>query len=140
LDSHLLWLFVFFLITQMPPLIILALPIFLYRFVWPTLKRKMAAPSSSRRVLAAVARDSPKTVNPGGNEHTGRLSANLARWRQSGYPARWIEMQRGQWDHAAWLRLLDDLRRSEYWPMDADSVGAVLEETRRRQKDAKPRT
>ncbi len=53
---------------------------------------------------------------------------NLARWQASGRPRAWVEARRGNWDHAAWLGLLDDLRRSPFWPMQPDSVGAVLEE------------
>ncbi len=42
-----------------------------------------------------------------------------------------MEARRGQWGHAEWLALLDELKRSPYWPLDPDSVGLVLEETKR---------
>ena len=57
---------------------------------------------------------------------------NLRRWRESGQPWTWVEARRGQWDHDAWLGLLDDLKRSSFWPMNPDAVGLVLEETRQK--------
>lgn len=55
---------------------------------------------------------------------------NLRRWQESGKPLRWIENHAGVWDHAAWLDLLATLEQSEYWPLDPDAVGALLEELR----------
>lgn len=58
--------------------------------------------------------------------------SNLTRWQTSGWPKRWAEEHRYSWNHQDWLSLLEDLRKSPYWPMDPDKVGAVVEETRRR--------
>src|SRR5882724_6090028 len=55
---------------------------------------------------------------------------NLRRWQESGQPLRWIERHAGAWDHTAWLDLLAALQQSEYWPLDPDAVGALLEELR----------
>jgi hypothetical protein len=52
---------------------------------------------------------------------------NLRRWRESGQPRAWVEARRGKWDHAAWLVLLEELKRSPYWPMRPEAVGLVLE-------------
>src|SRR5262249_43660291 len=57
---------------------------------------------------------------------------NLQRWRQSGQPWQWIASNRGIWNHDDWLTLLDELRGSEFWPLDPAAVGAVLEELRPR--------
>lgn len=59
-----------------------------------------------------------------------RLWWNLRRWRDSGQPRRWIEARGGHWDHGDWLGLLEGLRRSEFWPLEPDAVGALLEQTR----------
>jgi hypothetical protein len=56
--------------------------------------------------------------------------SNLRRWRESGQPLRWIERHTGAWDHAAWLDLVASLEQSEFWPLDPDAVGALLEELR----------
>jgi hypothetical protein len=57
---------------------------------------------------------------------------NLERWEASGEPHRWVEAQRGRWDHADWVRLLASLERSEFWPLAPEAVGRVLEEARQR--------
>lgn len=53
---------------------------------------------------------------------------NLRRWRDTETPSRWVEERQGQWGHADWLALLDDLRRGGFWPIDLDGVGQALEE------------
>lgn len=58
--------------------------------------------------------------------------ANVARWRNSGLPKRWVDEHHYSWDHRDWLRLLKDLRASKYWPMDPDKVGEVIEEIKQR--------
>jgi hypothetical protein len=56
---------------------------------------------------------------------------NVRRWRESGQARSWVESHQGRWDHQEWLALLDELRRSPFWPMHPDAVGTVLEEVRR---------
>jgi hypothetical protein len=56
---------------------------------------------------------------------------NLLRWEQSGFPQKWVEDHHGQWTHSDWLDLLEKLKRTEYWPMDPDSIGRVIEEKRK---------
>jgi hypothetical protein len=60
-------------------------------------------------------------------EHRRRW-ANLRRLAGTGRLRRWVEDREGRWDHAAWLELLGELRRSHYWPLDPDAVGEALEE------------
>jgi hypothetical protein len=52
---------------------------------------------------------------------------NLRRWEASGQPRLWVEARQGHWTHVDWLALVADLRRSEFWPLDLDAIGAVLE-------------
>ena len=40
----------------------------------------------------------------------------------------WVESHKGQWNHGDWLALLDELKRSHFWPVQPAAVGAVLEE------------
>ncbi len=56
------------------------------------------------------------------------IGENVRRWRQSSQPWRWVEAHQGSWNHDDWLKLLAELRESEYWPMIPDEVGRVLEE------------
>jgi hypothetical protein len=55
---------------------------------------------------------------------------NLQRWQESGQARLWVEMRGGQWNHHDWLALLDMLRRSEFWPVDPEQVGRVVETIR----------
>ena len=55
---------------------------------------------------------------------------NLARWKASGEPGKWVRQHDLKWGHQDWLDLLASLRRSEFWPMDEASIGAALEATR----------
>lgn len=52
---------------------------------------------------------------------------NLQRWLASGYPSRWVGAHPNGWDHQQWLSLLGELGASDYWPLDAASVGSHLE-------------
>jgi hypothetical protein len=63
---------------------------------------------------------------------------NLLRFSDSGLARRWVEEHQGGWTHQDWLTLLEQLRRSDFWPMHPDELGAVLEELRAEQEE--PRT
>lgn len=52
---------------------------------------------------------------------------NLRRWQEAGAAARWVEARQGRWGHEDWSALLDDLRRSAFWPLDPEQVGHLLE-------------
>ncbi len=56
---------------------------------------------------------------------------NLRRWRESGQPRAWVEAHNGRWNHEDWLALLEVLKRSPYWPLHPDAVGATLEDAKR---------
>jgi hypothetical protein len=57
---------------------------------------------------------------------------NLKQWKASGEPQRWVERHNYSWNHDDWLSLLNSLEKSDYWPINADDVGAVLEDLKRR--------
>jgi len=63
-----------------------------------------------------------------GKRATASPEKNLARWRDSGQPRLWIKDHKGRWNDQDWLSLLDALKQSEFWPMEPDAVGAVLED------------
>jgi hypothetical protein len=66
------------------------------------------------------------------NDEEERIKeSNLARWQKSEEPIRWADGHQYSWNHQDWLLLLEDLRKSSYWPMNPDKVGAVLEEIKR---------
>jgi len=82
------------------------------------------------REPAAVA-ERPKTVPAAARKPaTPDEAENLRRWRESGQARAWVETRGGRWDHAGWLALLEELKRSPYWPMQPDAVGLVLEEVK----------
>ena len=56
-----------------------------------------------------------------------RPARNLRRWIESGQPRQWVASRCGTWDHHDWLMLLANLRHSEFWPLNPDAVGTVLE-------------
>jgi hypothetical protein len=69
----------------------------------------------------------PTPDRPGAVE---KETDNLRRWRDSGQPRQWVKSHQGSWNHDDWLALLDELKRSAFWPMLPDAVGSVLEETK----------
>jgi hypothetical protein len=60
-----------------------------------------------------------------------RHTQNLLRWERSEFPARWVADHHGQWNHADWLDLLERLRHTDFWPMEPDAIGRVLERLKR---------
>jgi hypothetical protein len=84
-----------------------------------------AAPQASEPRPAAKETAGPKTTAE--TLKPSSEAENLRRWRDSGQPRTWVESRRGQWDHAAWLGLLEELKRSPYWPMPPEEIGKVLE-------------
>lgn len=79
----------------------------------------------------AAPEERPRTTGSSVRPATADEADNLRRWRESGQARAWVEARGGRWDHAAWLTLLEELKRSPYWPMQPDAVGLVLEETQR---------
>jgi hypothetical protein len=95
-------------------------------------KREPAVATEKPKPAPAVA--APAVVEPPPAPKPPALPPeveNLTRWQASGQARAWVDARRGQWDHAAWLVLLDDLQRSPFWPMKPEAIGAVLEEHKR---------
>lgn len=88
-------------------------------------KRPIAAPDARS---GASARHEISLPPP---ELPGREVENLRKWRASGQARAWVATHQGQWNHDDWLGLLEELKRSPFWPMHPDAVGQVLEETKR---------
>jgi hypothetical protein len=83
---------------------------------------------------AAHTRTEEKTA--AGNERPaksdrGSPDENLRRWQESGRPRAWVEAHHGEWNHEEWLGLLEELKRSPFWPMHPDDVGETLEQAKR---------
>ena len=53
---------------------------------------------------------------------------NLQTWLRGPDPYTWVVWRDGHWNHEDWTCLLDHLRVSQYWPMDANAVGQAVEE------------
>ncbi len=100
-------------------------------------ERPVAAPVPPKREPAVVEEPKPAPAAvveaPAAPKPPARPPEveNLARWQASGQARAWVEARGGNWDHAAWLGLLDDLQRSSFWPMQPEAIGAVLEEYKR---------
>lgn len=93
--------------------------------------RTASGGGSQGRTAPSLAEEGRPSGGGRGQEPRPAEGENLRRWRQSGGPRSWVESRHGQWGHAEWLALLDELRRSPFWPMHPDEVGAVLEEHKR---------
>ena len=62
-------------------------------------------------------------------EHREQEEAeNLRRWRDADQARIWVEACQGKWTHADWTGFLENLQRSEFWPMDPSAVGDVVEQ------------
>src|SRR6266436_5632190 len=85
-------------------------------------KAKSAPAAGPANGLAAA----PAPVRPAPPSPESRPAAptseaeNVRRWRESGQAQAWIEVHKGQWNHDDWLKLLDTLKRSAFWPVKPD--------------------
>lgn len=61
---------------------------------------------------------------------------NLLRWERSGFPRKWVDDHHGQWGHSDWLALLESLKRTAFWPMEAEAIGRALEEQKKARHQA----
>ena len=84
-------------------------------------------PFKKRGGTSQAKRDAGK-IHRGSESLTGE---NLERWKASGEPKRWIISHNYSWNHNDWSSLLEALKKSDYWPMNPDDVGAILEEEKR---------
>jgi hypothetical protein len=97
--------------------------------------RTLIARENSKLKPAGDAKE--RAATPPRKEESGRQALanpedeNLRRWRESGQARAWVEARQGCWNHDDWLALLEELKGSSLWPMKADAVGLMLEETKR---------
>jgi hypothetical protein len=94
-------------------------------------EQTQASPDNEEPTHAAKAREQSASATSSERQAADLEADNLRRWRESGQARAWVEAHQGRWDHDAWLALLDELKRSPFWPMHPDAVGLVLEEIRR---------
>ena len=57
-----------------------------------------------------------------------KAEANLKKLRKSPIATNFVKKHQGSWNHQDWLDFLDYLKARGYTPIDADSVGLLLEE------------
>jgi hypothetical protein len=97
-------------------------------WLFGTKEREFGAARPGPRASAPAAVEKPAaTLNPEGERRPPEAD-NLRRWQESGQARAWVEAHQGRWDHDDWLALLEELRRSPFWPLQQDAVGRVLEE------------
>jgi hypothetical protein len=54
----------------------------------------------------------------------------LRHWVDGGAPYRWVEAQRGRWNHSDWVDLLNSLYRARLGPVPEEALGRILEAAR----------
>lgn len=92
---------------------------------------KLGAPQNKPAPAHQATQQVAPTRNSGERATALSEAENLRRWRESGQARAWVESRQGQWGHAEWLALLEDLKRSPFWPMQPAAVGLVLEDEKR---------
>ena len=103
-------------------------------FAWLLGKREETVPTALAEKRASAPLGTDRLAAAPGTEKRDLPSSeaeNLRRWKESGQARAWVEGRQGRWGHADWLALLDELKRSPYWPMQPDAVGMTLEELKR---------
>jgi hypothetical protein len=88
--------------------------------------------AAEQQTVTAPKLETPQSApGPHGRMHVSSEAENLRRWRESGQARTWVEARQGRWNHDDWLALLEELKRSPFWPMPPDAVGLVLEDEKR---------
>ena len=54
--------------------------------------------------------------------------ANIRKLSRSPIPMNFVKKHNGQWNHQDWLDFLEYLRSKNYFPINTDHVGLLLEE------------
>ena len=60
-------------------------------------------------------------------ENLSQEEVNLKRLSKSPIPMNFVKKNGGKWDHAKWLAFLEYLKERNYFPIDTDQVGLILE-------------
>ena len=53
---------------------------------------------------------------------------NIRKLSRSSIPMNFVKKQNGAWNHQDWLNFLEYLKSKNYFPIDTDRVGLLLEE------------
>ena len=53
---------------------------------------------------------------------------NIRKLSRSPIPMNFVKKQNGAWNHQDWLNFLEYLKSKNYFPIDTDRVGLLLEE------------
>ena len=61
-------------------------------------------------------------------ERLSKAESNLKKLRKSPIPMTFVKKQKGSWNHQNWLDFLAYLEEKQYFPIDTDKVGLLLEE------------
>lgn len=69
-------------------------------------------------------------------ERISKEDANLKKLRKSPIPMNFVKKQKGAWNHQNWLDFLKNLEEKQYFPIDTDKVGLLLEEKKRQYLEA----
>jgi hypothetical protein len=64
----------------------------------------------------------------GRNKKMGQKEDNLKKLSKTGILANFVKRNKGAWDHAGWLSLLEAIKEKGYFPIDEDQVGLLLEQ------------
>jgi hypothetical protein len=94
-------------------------------------KLPVTAAAEGQTVVARKQETPQSAPGPQGRMSVPPEVENLRRWRESGQVQAWVEARQGRWNHDDWLALLEQLKRSPFWPMPPDAVGLLLEVEKR---------
>ena len=61
-----------------------------------------------------------------------KAETNLKRLAKSPIPMNFVKKNEGAWDHEKWLAFLEYLKGKNYFPIDTDRVGLLLEDKKAR--------
>ena len=64
-------------------------------------------------------------------ERLSKAESNLKKLRRSPIPMTFVKKQKGSWNHQNWLDFLAYLEEKQYFPIDTDRVGLLLEEKKK---------
>ena len=64
-------------------------------------------------------------------ERLSKEESNLKKLRRSPIPMTFVKKQKGSWNHQNWLDFLAYLEEKQYFPIDTDKVGLLLEEKKK---------
>lgn len=64
-------------------------------------------------------------------ERLSKEDSNLKKLKRSPIPMTFVKKQKGSWNHQNWLDFLEYLKEKQYFPIDTDKVGLLLEEKKK---------